>query len=163
MGACQIPLVFLFGCVFMNLLYFFPTTFFYFSCWLLVEHHVLSSGFCKREMQEVFIKNNDKFFEVSITIVVGCSNIFTNMFIMMEKFTNERYMYKLYALERQGTLSRFHMQMDSIIFHFLPSTFNIKKKIDPLGWDDVYNASLRHQCVHYKMLKGIAMYTYTKM
>jgi len=78
----------------------------------------LSSGFYKREMQEVFIKNNDKFFEVNITIVVGCSNIFTNMFIMMEKFINKRCMYKLYALERQGTLSRFHMQMESMIFHF---------------------------------------------
>jgi hypothetical protein len=69
-------------------------------------------------MQKFFIKNNDKLFEISITIIVGCSNIFTNMFIMMEKFIDESCMYKLYALGRQGTLSRFHMQMESMIFHF---------------------------------------------
>jgi hypothetical protein len=69
-------------------------------------------------MQEIFIKNNDKLFEVSITIIVGCSNIFTNMSIMIKKFIDERCMYKVYALERQGIFSGFHMQMESMIFHF---------------------------------------------
>ncbi len=67
-------------------------------------------------MQEDRNLNNDKNFEDNITIIVGASNIFTNMFVMMEKFINERCVSKLYALVRGGILSRFHMQMESMIF-----------------------------------------------
>jgi len=67
-------------------------------------------------MQEDWNLNDDKHFEDSITIIVGASNIFTNMFIMMEKFINERCVSKLYALQTRRTLSRFYMQMESMIF-----------------------------------------------
>ncbi len=53
---------------------------------------------------------------------------------------NERCVSKLYAPKRRGTLSNFHMQMESMTFIYTLLGLKNFSKIDPLGWDDVSNA-----------------------
>jgi hypothetical protein len=59
-------------------------------------------------MQEDWNLNDDKHFEISVTIIDGASNIFTIVFIMVEKFINERCVSKLHAPERRDSFKISH-------------------------------------------------------
>ncbi len=104
---------------------------------------------------------DEKLLEVNITISVWCFDIPTKMLTIMEKFIEDRCVLGLCALERGGSLSKLHFWMVCRIYISNVITLNklIKKT---LGWDDVTIAPLGHH-VHYKLLKGVGMHTYTNM
>ncbi len=99
--------------------------------------------------------------DLSVTIVVGNSDIPLEYLKKMEEFLETECISGLYSIERGGALSRLHLQM--VCHIMVASTVVVSKRIKTyLGWDNVATALVGYYLLN-KMLLNTSLHTFTGM